>query len=166
MKRGFTLAEIMIASVIILVVLTALAVALMSFARGSRAIELQDGALTLARLELAEMERSMLLSISASSSLARVRAPSWSSMARLPRANDIRATARAVRTTSIITEAIMISARVKPLFMTCPPPECGRPFFRSLSRKPKKHVCSQDDPPPGTCSEPGRSAGYHRRSRG
>ncbi|HOP26980.1 MAG TPA: type II secretion system protein [Candidatus Sabulitectum sp.] len=61
MKRGFTLAEIMIASVIILVVLTALAVALMSFARGSRAIELQDGALTLARLELAEMERSMLL---------------------------------------------------------------------------------------------------------
>ena len=60
MRRAFTLAEIMVASVIILVVLTALAVALMSFARGSRSIELQDGALTLARLELAEMERSML----------------------------------------------------------------------------------------------------------
>ncbi len=67
MRRAFTLAEIMVASVIILVVLTALAVALMSFARGSRSIELQDGALTLARLELAEMERSMLLPVPGSS---------------------------------------------------------------------------------------------------
>jgi prepilin-type N-terminal cleavage/methylation domain-containing protein len=57
MKRGFTLAEVMVASVIILVVLGALAFALLFFFRGSRSLELQDGALTLARVEFADMER-------------------------------------------------------------------------------------------------------------
>lgn len=61
MKRGFTLAELMIASVIILVVLTALAVALVSFLRGSRSLELQEGALTIARVEIADIERSEVI---------------------------------------------------------------------------------------------------------
>lgn len=57
MRNAFTLAEVMIASVIILVVLSALSIALFSFVRGSRSLELQDGALTLARVEMADMER-------------------------------------------------------------------------------------------------------------
>jgi Tfp pilus assembly protein PilV len=61
MRKGFTLAEVAVASVIILVVLGTLAIALLSFVRGSRSLELQDGALTLARLEFAEMERSEVL---------------------------------------------------------------------------------------------------------
>ena len=57
MRNGFTLAEVAVASVIILVVLATLGIALLSFVRGSRSLELQDGALTLARVEFAEMER-------------------------------------------------------------------------------------------------------------
>lgn len=57
MKSGFTLVEVLVSSLIILVVLTALAFALQSFFRGSRSIELQDGALTLARVEISEIER-------------------------------------------------------------------------------------------------------------
>ena len=57
MRSGFTLAEVAVASVIILVVLATLGIALLSFVRGSRSLELQDGALTLARVEFAEMER-------------------------------------------------------------------------------------------------------------
>lgn len=61
MRGAFTLAEVMVATVIILVVLGALAVALLSFARGSRTMELQDGALTLARLEIAGIENARTL---------------------------------------------------------------------------------------------------------
>lgn len=57
MKKGFTLVEVLVSSLIILVVLTALLFALQSFVRGSRTIELQDGALTLARVEISEIER-------------------------------------------------------------------------------------------------------------
>lgn len=57
MRKGFTLVELAVASVIILVVLTTLGIALLAFVRGSRSLELQDGALTLARVEFAEMER-------------------------------------------------------------------------------------------------------------
>ncbi len=57
MKKGFTLVELVVASVVILVVLTALSVALISFVRGGRALELQEGAFTLARVEIAEIER-------------------------------------------------------------------------------------------------------------
>jgi len=60
MNRGFTLAEVAVASVIILAVLATLGIALLSFVRGSRSLELQDGALTLARVEFAEMERAEL----------------------------------------------------------------------------------------------------------
>ena len=63
MRAGFTLAELAVASVIILVVLTALAVALVSFVRGSRSLELGEGALTLARVEIAGMERSETLPV-------------------------------------------------------------------------------------------------------
>ncbi|MCD6589123.1 MAG: prepilin-type N-terminal cleavage/methylation domain-containing protein [Candidatus Fermentibacteraceae bacterium] len=57
MKKGFTLVELVVASVVILVVLSALFVALLSFVRGGKNLELQDGALTLARVEIAEIER-------------------------------------------------------------------------------------------------------------
>lgn len=57
MRKGFTLVELVVASVIILVVLTALSVALISFVRGGKSLELQEGALTLARVEIAEIER-------------------------------------------------------------------------------------------------------------
>ena len=57
MKKGFTLVEVLVSSLIILVVLTALLFALQSFVRGSRTIELQDGALTLARVEISGIER-------------------------------------------------------------------------------------------------------------
>ena len=57
MRSGFTLVEVLVSSLIILVVLTALLFALQSFVRGSRTIELQDGALTLARVEISEIER-------------------------------------------------------------------------------------------------------------
>ncbi len=57
MRNGFTLVELVVASVIILVVLTALSVALISFIRGGKSLELQEGALTLARVEVAEVER-------------------------------------------------------------------------------------------------------------
>ncbi|MCD4709049.1 MAG: type II secretion system GspH family protein [Candidatus Sabulitectum sp.] len=57
MRKGFTLAELLVASVIMLVVLTALSVALISFVRGGKTLELQEGALTLARVEIAEIER-------------------------------------------------------------------------------------------------------------
>jgi len=57
MKKGFTLAEVAVASVIILVVLFALGIALISFVRGSRSLELQEGALTVARVEITRMER-------------------------------------------------------------------------------------------------------------
>ncbi len=56
-KRGFTLVELAVASVVILVVLSALFVALVAFVRGGKTLELQDGALTLARVEIAEIER-------------------------------------------------------------------------------------------------------------
>jgi Tfp pilus assembly protein PilV len=56
MKKGFTLAEVAVASVIILVVLSALAVALAAFVRGNRSLELQSGALTLARVEISGIE--------------------------------------------------------------------------------------------------------------
>ena len=61
MKKAFTLAELAVASVIILVVLTALAVALFAFLRGSRSLELQEGAFTLARVEIADIERSEVI---------------------------------------------------------------------------------------------------------
>lgn len=57
MRKGFTLVEVVVASVIILVVLTALSIALISFVRGGKSLELQEGALTLARVEIAEIER-------------------------------------------------------------------------------------------------------------
>lgn len=57
MRKGFTLVEVVVASVIILVVLAALSIALISFVRGGRSLELQEGALTLARVEIAEIER-------------------------------------------------------------------------------------------------------------
>ena len=57
MRKGFTLVEVLVASIIMLVVLTALSVALISFFRGSRNLELTEGALTLARVEIAEIER-------------------------------------------------------------------------------------------------------------
>ncbi len=57
MRKGFTLVEVAVASVIILVVLSALFVALVSFVRGGKTLELQDGALTLARVEIAAIER-------------------------------------------------------------------------------------------------------------
>lgn len=57
MRKGFTLVEVVVASVIILVVLAALSVALTAFVRGGRTLELQDGALTLARVEISEIER-------------------------------------------------------------------------------------------------------------
>ncbi len=57
MKKGFTLVELIVASVIILVVVTALSVALIAFVRGGRALELQKGAFTLARVEIIEIER-------------------------------------------------------------------------------------------------------------
>ncbi len=57
MRAGFTLVEVVVASVIILVVLTAFSVALFAFVRGGRTLELQDGALTLARVEIADIER-------------------------------------------------------------------------------------------------------------
>ena len=57
MKKGFTLVELVVASVVILVVLSALFVALVSFVRGGKTLELQDGALTLARVEIVEIER-------------------------------------------------------------------------------------------------------------
>lgn len=56
MKKGFLLVEAVVASVIILAVLSALAFALTAFVKGSRSIELQQGALTLARVEMARME--------------------------------------------------------------------------------------------------------------
>ncbi len=57
MRKGFTLVEVIVASVIVLVVLSALSVALLSFVRGGRTLELQEGAFTLARVEIAELER-------------------------------------------------------------------------------------------------------------
>lgn len=57
MRNGFTLVEVIVASVIVLVVLTALSVALIFFVRGGQALELQEGAFTLARVEIAELER-------------------------------------------------------------------------------------------------------------
>lgn len=57
MSRGFTLVELSVASVVILVVLSALFFALVSFVRAGKTLELQDGALTLARVEMAELER-------------------------------------------------------------------------------------------------------------
>lgn len=57
MRKGFTLVEVVVASIIILIVLTALSVALLSFVRGGKTLELQGGALTLARVEMAEVER-------------------------------------------------------------------------------------------------------------
>jgi prepilin-type N-terminal cleavage/methylation domain-containing protein len=57
MKKGFTLVELAVASVVILVVLSALFIALAAFVRGGRTLELQDGALTLARVEIAEIEK-------------------------------------------------------------------------------------------------------------
>jgi prepilin-type N-terminal cleavage/methylation domain-containing protein len=57
MTKGFTLVELVVASVVILVVLSALFVALVSFVRGGKNLELQDGALTLARVEIVEIER-------------------------------------------------------------------------------------------------------------
>ncbi|MCK5133151.1 MAG: type II secretion system protein [Candidatus Sabulitectum sp.] len=57
MRKGFTLVEVVVASVIILVVLSALSVALIFFIRGGKSLELQEGALTLARVEIAEIER-------------------------------------------------------------------------------------------------------------
>ncbi len=57
MKKGYTLAEVVVASVIMLVVLTALSIALIAFVRGGRNLELQEGALTLARVEISEIER-------------------------------------------------------------------------------------------------------------
>ncbi len=56
-RRGFTLAETVVASVIILLVLTTLMFALSAFVRGSRKLELQEGAATLSRVELAAIER-------------------------------------------------------------------------------------------------------------
>ncbi len=61
MRKGFTLAEVAVATVIILVVLSALAVALVSFVRGGRKLELQEGAATLARVEIVNIERSAAL---------------------------------------------------------------------------------------------------------
>ncbi|PIE52399.1 hypothetical protein CSA37_06305 [Candidatus Fermentibacteria bacterium] len=60
-RRGFTLAEVAVASVIILVVLSALVLALSAFVRGSRKLELQEGAATLAQVELAGIERAASL---------------------------------------------------------------------------------------------------------
>ncbi|MCK5786592.1 MAG: type II secretion system protein [Candidatus Sabulitectum sp.] len=57
MKKGFTLVEVAVASVIILIVLTALTFALFSFVHGGRTLELQQGAFTLARVEIAAIER-------------------------------------------------------------------------------------------------------------
>lgn len=57
MRTGFTLAEVVVASVIILVVLTAFTIALVAFFRGGKTLELQEGALTLARVEMADIER-------------------------------------------------------------------------------------------------------------
>ncbi len=57
MRKAFTLVEVIVASVIVLVVLTALSVALISFVRGGKALELHEGAFTLARVEIAELER-------------------------------------------------------------------------------------------------------------
>ena len=57
MRTGFTLAETAVASVIILIVLSAFAFVLTAFMNGSRSLELQQGALTLARVEMARIER-------------------------------------------------------------------------------------------------------------
>ncbi len=57
MRNGFTLVELIVATLIILVVLTAFSVAITSFVRGGKTLELQDGALTLARVEIADFER-------------------------------------------------------------------------------------------------------------
>lgn len=57
MRKGFTLAEVAVASVIILVVLSALGIALVSFVRGGRTLELQEGAATLARVEIVNLEQ-------------------------------------------------------------------------------------------------------------
>jgi prepilin-type N-terminal cleavage/methylation domain-containing protein len=57
MRKGFTLVEVLVASIVILVVLSALFVALLSFVRAGRTLELSEGALTLARVEIARLER-------------------------------------------------------------------------------------------------------------
>lgn len=57
MKKGFTIVEVVVASVIVLVVVSVLSIALISFVRGGRTLELQEGALTLARVEIAGIER-------------------------------------------------------------------------------------------------------------
>lgn len=54
--RGFTLVEVLVASVVMVVVLGVLALTLQHFFRGSRNLELRQDALTLAVLEVGDIE--------------------------------------------------------------------------------------------------------------
>lgn len=54
--RGFTIVEVLVASVVIVIVLGILALTLQYFFRGSRNLELRQDALTLAVLEMGEIE--------------------------------------------------------------------------------------------------------------
>ncbi len=54
--RGFTLVEVLVASVVIVLVLGVLALTLQYFFRGSRNLELRQDALTLAVLEVRDIE--------------------------------------------------------------------------------------------------------------
>ncbi|GEM_PF-3927081 len=57
--RGFTIVEVLVASVVMVVVLGVLALTLQYFFRGSRNLELRQDALTLAVLEVGEIEAEM-----------------------------------------------------------------------------------------------------------
>lgn len=57
--RGFTIVEVLVASVVMVVVLGVLALTLQYFFRGSRNLELRQDALTLAVLEVGEIESEM-----------------------------------------------------------------------------------------------------------
>lgn len=54
--RGFTIVEVLVASVVIVIVLGVMALTLQYFFRGSRNLELRQDALTLAVLEVGEIE--------------------------------------------------------------------------------------------------------------
>jgi prepilin-type N-terminal cleavage/methylation domain-containing protein len=54
--RGFTIVEVLVASVVMVVVLGVLALTLQYFFRGSRNLELRQDALTLAVLEVGDIE--------------------------------------------------------------------------------------------------------------
>lgn len=55
-SKGFTIVEVVVATLVIVVVLGVLALALRFFFRGSRNLELRQDALTLATLEVASMD--------------------------------------------------------------------------------------------------------------